>query len=63
MRDRLIVATSFLEQKADMLLSDYANVKYHWGLKEVCDDMNVEQEVVFKPWKNEEDPRDAHCAE
>lgn len=63
MRHRLVVAASLFKQKAHVLLSNYANVKDHRSLKEVGDDVNVEQEVVFKPRKNEKDPSDAHCYE
>lgn len=46
-----------------MLLSNDANVEYHRSLKEVGDDVNVEQKIVFKPGKDEKNPGDAHCYE
>lgn len=59
-RHRLIVAASLLEKKADVLLTNDANVKDHRSLKEVGDDVNVEQEIIFKPRKDEKNPSDAH---
>lgn len=43
-----------------MLLSDDADIEYQWGLQEVGDDVNVEQEIGFEPGEDEEDPSDAH---
>lgn len=47
MCDRLIVATSFLQKEADVLLSNDANVEYYRCLEKVCDNVNVEKKIVF----------------
>lgn len=62
-RHRLVVATSFFEEEAHVLLANDANVKDDGRLKEVCDYVNVEKEIVFEPRENKENPRDAHCYE
>lgn len=48
-RHRLVVATSFFQKKAHVLLTNDANVKNHRRLQEIGEDVNVEKEIVLEP--------------